>query len=100
MIGSEKTSDQSGGFDPEQGGFDFGQGFGNQGMEFDLGDIMDQMFGGGRQKKTDTKRGRDIEVELNLDLKDVLVGKDREITLDKMIFVLDVVGLEENQGLK
>jgi len=82
-----RTSDQSEGFDPGQGGFDFGQGFGGQGMEFDLGDIMDQMFGfgGQRQKKTNIKRGRDIEVELDLDLKDILVGKEREITLDKMI---------------
>ncbi|MFH1509846.1 MAG: DnaJ domain-containing protein, partial [Candidatus Nealsonbacteria bacterium] len=79
------TSDQFGGFDPNQGEFDFGQGFGG-GMEFDLGDIMEQMFGSGRrQKKTDVKRGRDIEVELNLELKDILVGKEREIILDKMI---------------
>lgn len=83
----DSRSDQPSGFDPRQGGFDFTQGFGEQEMEFDFGDIMEQMFGfgGRRQKSKDIKRGRDIEVELNLELRDVLIGKEREITLDKMV---------------
>ncbi|MFH1582147.1 MAG: molecular chaperone DnaJ [bacterium] len=100
-----RAFDESAGFDPGQGGFDFGfgQGFGNQGMEFDfdLGDMMEQMFGfGGRQKKRDVKKGGDIEVELTLDLKDILAGKEREITLDKIVSCSRCKGTGGDPGSK
>src|SRR3989344_5108624 len=46
------------------GGFDFSnfQGFGGQGgVEFDLGDIFSDVFGGGQAR---TRRGRDISIDI------------------------------------
>ncbi len=64
-------------------GFDF-SGFqgGNpfQGFEFDLGDIFGDIFGqsGGRER-----RGRDISIDLQLPLKDIVFGTERTVMLTK-----------------
>ncbi len=63
-----------------QGGSAFGGEFG------DLGDIFGEMFGfgGGRGRKAkDLKRGKDIEVDLEITLEDILHGKEKEFTLRK-----------------
>jgi len=72
-------------------GFDFGFGFGNRGfgedLEFDMGDlgeVMEEFFGGG-QKQKDPKRGKNIEIELELPLEETLQGKEKEIILQKLI---------------
>lgn len=86
----------AGGF-PGQGGmpnwgdfqWSWGGGQNGQGAEFDfsdLGDVFGEMFGFGgvRQKKTkDIKRGKDIEVELEINLEDVLNGREKEFGLNK-----------------
>lgn len=84
-----------GNFGPSQEGmgFDFGQGFdfesmGAEGFNFmDMGDVLEEVFGfgGGRQKKKDIKRGKDLELELEIPLEAVLKGLNKEITLSKMI---------------
>ncbi len=68
---------QSGGF--AGGGFnvDFG----------DLGDIFSDVFGfgsarGGRGRRSRTRDGEDIEIELSVDFKDAVFGTEREIRLE------------------
>lgn len=79
-----------GGFNGAQGfgGFDF-SGF-NQGdfqnMEFDLGDIFSDIFGGGfggfgRQKE---KRGRDMSMELEITFEESIFGVERNVLISKM----------------
>jgi molecular chaperone DnaJ len=80
--------EEGAGFEP---GFDFGSAWGRQGMdfEFDFGDLSDLMedffgFGAGKQKK-DFKRGKDIEIEMEIPLEDVLKDRERKIVLQKFI---------------
>lgn len=82
----------------QQPGWDFsnGQGFGFDfesmkdkfGEDFDysdLGDIFGEMFGFGMRggAKKDLKRGKDIEVEIEIPLEAVLAKRDEEISLYK-----------------
>ncbi len=70
-----------GGFDFGGGGFDF-SGFQNGGgMEFDLGDIFGDFFGGGRRQKQ--KRGSDITVDVKLTFKEAVFGVDRKVNITK-----------------
>jgi len=91
-----RAFNEGGGAGPESGGFDFqwawgkpGQDFGSdqRGFEFeDLGDIVEEMFGFGTpRKKKDLKRGKDIEVEIEISLEDVLRGKEDTFNLHKLI---------------
>jgi len=63
-----------------------------EGINFDfenfggLGDIMEEIFGfsGGQGKKRkDFKKGKDIQVDIEIPLEETLVGKEREILLMK-----------------
>lgn len=69
------------------GGFDFsgfaGQGFGQGagGVEFDLGDMFGDLFGGGRSR---TRRGRDISVDIELSFKESVFGVERVLLLNKV----------------
>ncbi len=80
------------GGNPGQGGgfggfgdFDFSQftqgGSGN-GVEFDLGDIFGDVFGGGRRAQA--KRGRDISIDLELSFEDSIFGVERNVLLNKV----------------
>ncbi len=62
-------------------GFDFsgGQGFG--GVEFDLGDIFGEFFGGRRKE---AKRGRDISIDIELNFEEAIFGTERNILLNKV----------------
>lgn len=64
------------------GGFDFSdlgrQGF--EGIEFDLGDIFGDFFGGARER---VRRGRDISVDLEIPFTDAAFGTDRTVLLTK-----------------
>ena len=72
-------------------GFDFHWARGKPGEEFDfdfgnLGEMVEEIFGfGGPQRKRDLKRGKDIEIDLEIPLEDTLKGKEKEISLAKMI---------------
>lgn len=84
--GGPSTGSGQGGF----GGFDFsnfsagggpsfgGQGFG--GVEFDLGDIFGDVFGGGQAR---TRRGRDISIDIELSFRESIFGAERRVLLSK-----------------
>lgn len=82
-----------GGFGAQDNGFGFQWAWnGNrteEGFEFDfgdLGDVVEEIFGfGTSRKKKDIKRGRDIEVEMEINLEDTLENKEKEIILEKYI---------------
>lgn len=89
-------------------GFDFqwawGQPKGDFEFEFgDLGDVFEEMFGfGGRasKKKKDIKRGRDLEVDLEISLEEVLAGTEKEITLTKYAKCARCEGMGGEPGTK
>lgn len=65
-------------------GFDFSQFTrgGNGGFEFDFGDIFGDVFGGGRKQQT--KRGRDISIDIELSFEDSVFGTERVVLLNKV----------------
>ncbi|MBP9686609.1 MAG: molecular chaperone DnaJ [Candidatus Doudnabacteria bacterium] len=81
---------QAGGFgggqgNPFGGGFDF-NGFGGQGgMEFDLGDIFSDIFGGGRGggQQSRRTRGIDLEMPLTISFEESVHGITKTLTLEK-----------------
>jgi len=73
-----------------QPGFDFGKGFDvGKGFGFDqvdFGDIFEDFFGFGRRtRRRNINRGRDIEIELKINLGDALKGIKKNITLSKFV---------------
>jgi len=75
----------------EDSEFDFG----------DLGEMVEEMFGFGRtqgQRKRDLRRGKDIEVDLEIPLEETLRGRERDISLYKMIFCLRCQGQGAEPG--
>jgi len=65
-----------------------GEGFGFEDFGFGgLGDIMSQFFGMGArtERGARTKRGRDIEVELAIDLRDSVFGGEKDIELFQFV---------------
>ena len=89
------------GFQGGQPGWDFGFGQGFDNTDFDLGDIFGEMFGfGGRPRKRDLKRGKDIEVEIELSLEDILKSQEKEILLDKEILCNRCQGRGSEPGSK
>ncbi len=85
QFGAYTAGGQSGGF----GGFDFAdfarnfqgtEGFGGQGVEFDLGDIFGDFFGGGSRR---ARRGRDISIDIEIPFRDAIFGTERRILITK-----------------
>ncbi len=74
------SSGFSGGFE----GFDFSQFTqgGNGGFEFDFGDIFGDVFGGG--KRSQTKRGRDISIDIEISFEESVFGVERSVLLNKV----------------
>jgi len=95
------------GFEP---GFDFQWTWGKPGMDFedifrtdfgDLGEMMEEMFGFGvRQRRRDIKKGRDIEIDMEISLEDVLRKREREIFLYKQILCSRCQGTGAEPGTK
>jgi molecular chaperone DnaJ len=84
QFGAYTAGGQGGGFS----GFDFSdfarnfqgaEGFGGHGVEFDLGDIFGDFFGGGRR----TRRGRDISMDIEILFRDAIFGTERRILVTK-----------------
>lgn len=70
------------GFDFESMKGKFGQGF----DPGDLGDIFGEIFGfGGGRRKQDFKRGKDIEIEMELNLEEILKTQEKEISLYRAV---------------
>lgn len=89
------------------GGFDYQWAWGKPGADFefdvgDLGEMMEEMFGfgGSRARKKDIKKGKDIEIGLEIPLEDTLKGKEREIFLEKYIFCSRCQGAGAEPGTK
>jgi len=70
----------AGGFGQEFSGFSGAQGF--NGVEFDLGDIFGDIFGGGGGREH-VKRGSDISVDIEISFRDSVFGAERKIRLTK-----------------
>ena len=89
-----------GGFNPQDfGGFDF-SGFqqGNGGVEFDLGDIFGEFFGGGRRRP---RKGANITVDVELSFKDAIFGIEKELNVNNdKISVKIPPGIDNGQGLR
>ena len=74
------STDAGAGFGGGAGGF--GGGFGGfqgggQEAEFDMNDIFESFFGGGRRQRT--PRGRDIYLDVDIEFKDLIFGVKKEI---------------------
>jgi curved DNA-binding protein len=62
------------------GGFDF-SGFQNgQNVDFDLGDIFNQFFGGRAQRQ---RKGANVQVDVDLDFKESVVGTKKKVSFYK-----------------
>ncbi len=73
--------------------FDFG----------DLGEMVEEMFGfggGQRTRRKDFKKGKDIELGLEIPLEDTLKGKEKEIYLEKYITCSRCQGSGAEPGTK
>lgn len=99
-------------------GFDFQWAWGKPGMGFDfsqskdfesvfggdfgdLGEIMEEMFGfGAPRRRKNFKRGRDIEVELEISLEDTIKGREKTVTLYKYITCSRCQGSGAEPGTK
>jgi len=85
-------------------GFDFQWAWGGPGMDFDFedfGDIVEEIFGSGfSRRKKDPRRGKDIEIALELSLEEVLKSGEREISLLKMIVCPRCQGIGAEPGTK
>jgi len=83
------------------GGFDFSgfqQGFGQGGVEFDLGDIFGDFFGGGGRTKV--KRGRDISIDLEIPFSEAVFGTERKILISKTLTCDECHGSGGAPGVK
>ncbi len=79
-----RVFDGGGGFQGQQSGFDFSQ----SGFDFDmgdLGDIFEEAFGFSSQRSGDTRRGKDIEVSLEMDLEEILKKQDKRFKIVKFV---------------
>ncbi len=53
-------------------------------MEFDLGDIFGDLFGGGgRRSQTRTQRGSDVSVDIQISFEESVFGVERDIVVNK-----------------
>lgn len=79
---------------------DFDEGMGGFGFDFqDIGDIFDEFFGGGPRRQ-EVKRGRDIEVELEIPLEATLRGAEEKIFLGKLAVCSRCQGVGAEPGTK
>ncbi len=91
-------------------GFDFQWGWGRPDIDFeeifrtdfgDIGEMMEEMFGFGEpRRKKDLKKGKDIEIDIEISLEDTLKGKEKEVTLYKYILCSRCQGTGAEPGTK
>lgn len=93
----------AGGGNPFGGGFDFSQfqqGFGGQGVEFDINDIFSSFgFGGGRSAR---QRGRDVSIDINLTFEESIFGVTRKVLITKnnTCSACDGTGAKKGTGME
>jgi molecular chaperone DnaJ len=79
------------------GGFDFS---GAQGADFDLGDIFGQFFGGGAPNgRARSQRGNDIQVDMEISLKEAVFGKSEVFSLRKQVVCQPCSGTGADKGI-
>jgi len=87
-------------------GFDFQWSWGRPDIDFDsefgdLGEMMEEMFGFGTpRRKKDFKKGRDIEVDVEISLEDTLKSEAKEISLFKYVQCSRCQGAGAEPGTK
>ncbi len=84
------------------GGFDF-NGFAGgaqnfEGVEFDLGDIFGDFFGGGHSGQV--KRGRDISMDLEIPFAEAIFGTERKVLITKTMACKECRGTGGKPGTK
>lgn len=87
------------GFNPQDfAGFDF-SGFqnGQSGVEFDLGDIFGDFFGGGRQRAR-AQRGADVSIDVQISFEESIFGVERDIIVTKTAQCLTCTGSGAEPG--
>ncbi len=72
-----------GGGNPFGGGFDFSGFGGGDGVEFDLGDIFGDLFGGQKSRQARRERGIDLEMPMTISFEEAVFGVEKSITLEK-----------------
>lgn len=75
-VGGNGASDPFGGFSGSHGqnvNFDFG--------DLGFGDIFSSFFGGGQQRSTRSRRGRDVETEMVITFEDAIFGTEVELNM-------------------
>ncbi|MEA1929388.1 MAG: molecular chaperone DnaJ [Patescibacteria group bacterium] len=86
-FGSAGSGGGMGGGAGNAGGWDFtnfsGGDASGSGFAFDLGDIFGDMFGG-RRGGGQTKRGRDISVDIQISFADSVFGTERQVLINKI----------------
>ncbi|MFA5126595.1 MAG: molecular chaperone DnaJ [Patescibacteria group bacterium] len=81
-------------FDTAGGGYAYGNPFGgfaqgnpfggfSQNVDFDLGDIFSSFFGGETRRSTRTRRGSDIQIDMEITLREAVFGVNKKISLRK-----------------
>jgi len=97
-------------FEGTEPDFDFQWAWGRPEIDFedifrtdfsDLGEMMEEMFGFGipRQRK-DLKKGKNIEIDIEIPLQECLKGKEKEVTLYKYIICSRCQGQGAEPGTK
>lgn len=97
-----------GGGQPGQEGFDFQWAWGRPGQEWgadfdfeDLGEMVEEMFGfGAPRKRRQPRKGKDIEINMEISLEEVLTGQEKEFSLEKQIVCSRCQGLGAEPGSK
>jgi molecular chaperone DnaJ len=64
-------------------GFDFGGFNGQGGVEFDLGDIFGDFFGGRQEAASRRNRGIDLEMAMQITFEEAVFGVEKTVTLEK-----------------
>ena len=90
-YGGQAEAEGFGGFDFSQ----FTQGNG-QGVEFDLGNIFGDFFGGGRGRRV--KRGSDISIDIEVSFHDSIFGTERKVILNKTSYCGECGGKGAQKG--
>lgn len=88
-------------------GFDFQWAWGakpDMDFEFDFGDLgemVEDIFGfGGPRRTKDLKRGKDIEVDVEIALEETLKGREKEIFINKYVLCSHCSGIGAEPGAK
>lgn len=91
---------------PQGSPFEGFGGFGQQGVQFDfgggLGDIFGQFFGGAQGGASEPRRGRDVETSVTLTFEEAVFGVEKKIslTLEDECEHCKATGAEPGHGMK